>query len=113
MKKSSKSPTKKEPKEQTSKRRRVQRPVQRKTKEVLAELVEKLRRRLELKGTPASLREPAQRPELRPNLDRLTVGVDLVNCALSPTRAPLAFAFAGNVGKKVPRGNNTLTWPQD
>ena len=51
--------------------------MQRKTKEVLAELVEKLRGRLELKATPASLGEAGQRPELRPNLDRLTVGVDL------------------------------------
>ena len=74
MKKNSKSPTKKE---QTSKRTRSQRPVQRETKEVLAELVEKLRGRLELTATPASLGEAGQRPELRPNLDRLTVGVDL------------------------------------
>ena len=77
MKKNSNSPTKKEPKEQTSKRTRLQRPVQRKTKEVLAELVEKLRGKLELKATPARLVEAGQRPELRPNLDRLTVGVDL------------------------------------
>src|SRR5437588_9350683 len=46
-------------------------------KEVLAELVEKLRGKLELKATPASLGEAGQGPELRPNLDRLTVGVDL------------------------------------
>jgi transposase len=44
---------------------------------VLAELVEKLRGKLELKATPAKLTEAGQRPELRPNLDRLTVGVDL------------------------------------
>jgi transposase len=61
-------------KEQTAKRTR---PVQRKTKEVLAELVEKLRGKLELKATPVSLGEAGQRSELRPNLDRLTVGVDL------------------------------------
>jgi hypothetical protein len=77
LKKNSKSPTKKEPKEQTSKRTRLQRPVQRKTKEVLAELVEKLRGKLELKATPARLGEAGQRSELRPNLDRLTLGVDL------------------------------------
>ena len=74
MKKNSKSPTKKE---QTLKRTRSQRPVQRETKEVLAELVEKLRGKLELKATPASLGEAGHGPELRPNLERLTVGVDL------------------------------------
>jgi hypothetical protein len=51
--------------------------VQRKTKEVMAELVEKLRGKLELKATLASRGEAGQRSELRPNLDRLTVGVDL------------------------------------
>lgn len=69
MKKNSNSPMKKEP--------RAKRPVQRETKEVLAELVEKLRGKLELKTTSASLGESGQRPELSPNLDRLTVGVDL------------------------------------
>jgi len=65
---------KKEPK---AKRVKAQRPVQRETKEVLAELVEKLRGKLELKATPASPVKAGQRPELSPNLDRLTVGVDL------------------------------------
>src|SRR5262245_40658578 len=74
LKKNCKSPTRKE---QASKRTRLQRPVQRKTKEVLAELVEKLRGKLELKATPVRLGEAGQRSELRPNLDRLTVGVDL------------------------------------
>jgi transposase len=74
LKKNSKSPTKKE---QTSKRTRSQRPVQRETKEVLAELVERLRGKLELKAMPASPGQVGQQPELRPNLDRLTVGVDL------------------------------------
>src|SRR5262249_33736939 len=74
LKKNSKSPTKKE---QSLKRTRLQRPVQRKTKEMLAELVEKLRGKLELKETPVRLGETGQRSELRPNLDRLTVGVDL------------------------------------
>jgi len=74
LKKNSKSPTKKE---QTSKRTRSQRPVQRETKEVLAELVERLRRKLELKAMPASPGQVGQQPELRPNLDRLTMGVDL------------------------------------
>jgi len=74
LKKNSKSPTKKE---QTSKRTRSQRAVQRETKEVLAELVERLRRKLELKAMPASPGQVGQQPELRPNLDRLTMGVDL------------------------------------
>jgi len=51
--------------------------VQRGTKEVLAELVEKRRGKLELKTTSASPGEASQRPELSPNLGRLTVGVDL------------------------------------
>jgi hypothetical protein len=46
-------------------------------KEVLAELVEKLRGKLEPKTTPASRGDAGQRTELSPNLDRLTVGVDL------------------------------------
>ena len=65
---------KKEPK---AKRAKAQRPVQRATKEVLAELVEKLRGKLEPKATSASQGEASLRPELSPNLDRLTVGVDL------------------------------------
>jgi transposase len=74
VKKNSKSPMKKEPK---AKRAKAQRPVQRETKEVLAELVEKLRGKLELKPTSASQAEAGPRGELSPNLDRLTVGVDL------------------------------------
>jgi hypothetical protein len=64
-------------KEQTSKRAKSQRSVQREMKEVLAELVEKLRGKLEPKTTPASRGDAGQRTELSPNLDRLTVGVDL------------------------------------
>ena len=75
MKKNSKSPTKKDA--QTSKQTKSQRPVQRETKEVLAELVEKLRGKLELKAMPASPGQVGQQAELRPNLDRLSVGVDL------------------------------------
>ena len=74
MKKNSKFPTKKE---KTSKRTRSQRPVQRETKEALAELVEKLRGKLERKPTSVSQGEAVPRGELSPNLDRLTVGVDL------------------------------------
>jgi transposase len=51
--------------------------VQRDTKEVLAELVGKLREKLDPKVGAASAGENNQRGELRPNLDRLTVGVDL------------------------------------
>jgi hypothetical protein len=65
---------KKEPK---AKRAKAQRPTQPETKEVLAELVEKLRGKLELKATPPSPGKAGQRPELSPNMDRLTVGVDL------------------------------------
>ena len=74
MKKNSKSPTKKE---QTSKRMKSQRPVQREAKEVLAELVEKLKGKLELKATSANPTEAGPRGQMRPNFDRLTVGVDL------------------------------------
>ena len=64
-------------KERKPKRTKAQRPLQRETKEVVAELGEKLRGKLELKATSASLGKADQRPELSPNLDRLTVGVDL------------------------------------
>ena len=74
MKKNSKSPIKKE---QKAKRAQAQRPVQREPKEVLAELVEKLRGKLELKARSASPAEAGPQAELGPNLDRLTVGVDL------------------------------------
>ena len=75
MKKNTNSPLKKE--QQRAKRAKAQRPVQRETKEVLAELVEKLKGKLELKATWASPAEAGPRGELSPNLDRLTVGVDL------------------------------------
>src|SRR5215467_15859758 len=64
-------------KELKAKRAKAQRPVQRETKEVLAELVEKLRGKLERKATSAGPEEASPRPELSPNLDGLTVGVDL------------------------------------
>ena len=74
MKKNSKSPMKKE---QKAKRAEARRPVQREPKEVLAELVEKLQGKLEVKATSAGAAEAGPRAELEPNLDRLTVGVDL------------------------------------
>src|SRR5215471_14115393 len=64
-------------KEQKAKRAKAQPPVQREPKEVLAELVEKLQGKLALKAPSASPREAGPRVELGPNLDRLTVGVDL------------------------------------
>ena len=64
--------------EPTSKRTKSRGPVQRDTKEVLAELVGKLREKLDPKRVAAtSAGEKPQSGELRPNLDRLTVGVDL------------------------------------
>jgi hypothetical protein len=64
--------------EPTTKRVKSRGPVQRDTKEVLAELVGKLKEKLDPKkvgATSAGKEHP--RGELRPNLDRLTVGVDL------------------------------------
>ena len=64
--------------EQPSKRTKSRGPIQRDTKEVLAELVGKLKEKLDPKKVAAtSAREEHQRGELGPNLDRLTVGVDL------------------------------------
>ena len=74
MNKNSNSPTKKE---QKAKRAKAQRPVEREPKAVLAELVEKLSGKLELKATSGSQAEADPGGELSPNVDRLTVGVDL------------------------------------
>jgi transposase len=64
--------------EPTSKWAKSRGPMQRDTKEVLAELVGKLKEKLDPKKVAAtSAEEEHQRGELRPNLDRLTVGVDL------------------------------------
>jgi hypothetical protein len=63
--------------EPTSKRKKSRGPVQRDTKEVLAELVGKLKEKLDSKKVVATSGEEDERGELRPNLDRLTVGVDL------------------------------------
>ena len=73
MKKHSNSPRKSEP---TSKRAKSRGPAQRDAKEVLAELVGKLREKLAVKVT-GSAGEEDPRGGLRPNLDRLTVGMDL------------------------------------
>jgi len=64
--------------EPTTKQVKSRGPVRRDTKEVLAELVEKLKEKLDPKKVAAtSAGEKHPRGELRPNLDRLTVGVDL------------------------------------
>ena len=74
MKKHSNSAKRSEP---TSRRAKSRVPVQRDTKEVLAELVGKLREKLDPKVAVASRGEEHHGRGLRPNLDRLTVGVDL------------------------------------
>ena len=74
MKKHSNSPKKSESR---SKRAKLRGPVQQDTKEVLAELVGKLREKLDPKVGAASAGEEHQQGRPRPNLDRLTVGVDL------------------------------------
>ena len=64
--------------EPTTKRAKPRDPMRRNTKEVLAELVGKLKEKLDPKKPAAtSVGEKPKRGELRPNLDRLTVGVDL------------------------------------
>jgi hypothetical protein len=63
--------------EQSSKRAKSRGPVPRETKEVMAELVGKLRERLDAKAVSARAGEERPGGGLRPNLDRLTVGVDL------------------------------------
>jgi transposase len=63
--------------EPTSKGAKSWGPVQRDTKEVLAELVETLRKKLDPKVEAGSTGEEDRRGKFRPNLDRLTVGVDL------------------------------------
>jgi len=75
LKKDSDSRKKSEP---TTKRVKSRGPMRRDTKEVLAELVGKLKEKLDPKKVAAtSAGDGYPRGELRPNLDRLTVGVDL------------------------------------
>ena len=75
MKKHNNSGKKSEP---TSKGAKSRRPVPQDTKEVLAELVGKLKEKLNPKKAAAeSAGDEHPRGGLRPNLDRLTVGVDL------------------------------------
>ena len=74
MKKDSNSGKKSEP---TAKRAKSASTAHRDTKEVLAELVGRLRKKLNQKVAAADPAEVQGRDGLRPNLDRLTVGVDL------------------------------------
>ena len=86
MKKNNNSSTKSEPCRKQPKSRVS---VPRDSKEVMAELLEKLTEKLNPKAISASAGKEKQRGGLRPNLDRLTVGVDLgdqwsVYCILGP-----------------------------
>jgi transposase len=63
--------------EQRSKQTKSRVPVQRDTKELMAELLEKLREKQDRKAISASAGKEQKQGRLRPNLDRLTVGVDL------------------------------------
>jgi hypothetical protein len=63
--------------EATSKRTKSSGAGRRETKEVLAELVAKLKEKLDSKNVVAARVEEDQHDELHPNVDRLTVGVDL------------------------------------
>ena len=74
MKKNDNSSTKSEPCRKQPKSRVS---VERDTKEVMAELLGKLAEKLDAKAISASAGKEQQRGGLRPNLDRLTVGVDL------------------------------------
>ena len=59
------------------KRRKLGVVVERKPQEVMAELVARLAQQLDVKIVPAVEGKKGDRDRLRPNLDRLTVGVDL------------------------------------
>ena len=74
MKKHSKSLQRSEP---TLKRTKARGPVQRDAKEVLAEVLGKLTGKLDAPGVSTSAKENRRGNTVGPNLDRLTVGVDL------------------------------------
>jgi len=63
--------------EQRSKQTKSRVPVQRDTKELMAELLGKLREKQDPKAISAGAGKEQKQGRLRPNLDRLTVGVDL------------------------------------
>src|ERR1017187_5226694 len=60
-----------------AKRRKLGVAVERKPQEVMAELVAKLAQQLDEEIVPAAKGKKGERDRVRPNLDRLTVGVDL------------------------------------
>ena len=74
MKKDNNSAKKSEP---TSKRGKSRGPEQRDAKEVMAEVLEKLTGKLDAPTVSTSAQENRRGSTVRPNLDRLTVGVDL------------------------------------
>jgi hypothetical protein len=59
------------------KRTKARGPVQRDAKEVLAEVLAKLTGKLEAPAVSSSVKESRRGNTVGPNLDRLTVGVDL------------------------------------
>jgi hypothetical protein len=63
--------------ESPMKRRNPRAEERRDSSEVMAELVSQLRQQLEEKSVPAAQSAGDERDAVRPNLDRLTVGVDL------------------------------------
>ncbi len=63
--------------ESPMKRRNPRAEERRDSSEVMAELVSQLRQQLETKSVPAAESAGDERDAVRPNLDRLTVGVDL------------------------------------
>ena len=63
--------------ESPMKRRNPRAEERRDSSEVMAELVSQLRQQLEVKSVPAAESAGEERDAVRPNLDRLTVGVDL------------------------------------
>ena len=63
--------------ESPMKRRNSRAEERRDSSEVMAELVSQLRQQLEVKSVPAAESAGDERDAVRPNLDRLTVGVDL------------------------------------
>jgi len=63
--------------EAQAERKKLGAAVERKPQEVMAELVARLAEQLDVEVVPAAEGEDGERDALRPNLDRLTVGVDL------------------------------------
>lgn len=74
MKKHSNSMKESEPR---AKRVKSRDPVQRETRDVMAEIVGKLNKKMDVKALSASEGEEHRRDAVCPNLDRLTVGMDL------------------------------------